>query len=105
MRLALPLFLLLAACAAPPPAGVRPVAAGESRADGIVTMASSGTIWNPVAADWRPAQAAADRRCRSWGYAGAEPYAGSQEACRAYDLHGRCVRTKVTRFYPCSAGG
>ena len=105
MRLVLPLLLVLAACAAPRTEGPRPVAAGESRADGIVTMASSGTIWNPVGADWRLAQAAADRRCRAWGYAAAESYAGSQEACREYDLHGRCVRTRVTRFYPCSAGG
>lgn len=104
MRVA-PLLLLplFAACAAPPE-GVRPVAAGDSRADGIVTMASSGTIWNPVDPDWRVAQAAAERKCRRWGYDGAESYAGWQESCRAYDRHGRCVRTRVTRFYPCSGG-
>ncbi len=104
MRLALALLLVLAACAAPRPEGVRPVAAGESRADGIVTMSSAGTIWNPVDADWRVAQAAADRRCRTWGYAGAESYAGWQETCRAWDRHGRCIKTRVTRFYSCSAG-
>lgn len=104
MRLALALLLALAACAAPRPEGVRPVAAGESRADGIVTMSSAGTIWNPVAADWRAAQAAANDRCRSWGYAGAQSHAGSQETCRAWDRYGRCVKSRVTRFYPCSAG-
>ena len=45
-------------------------------------MASTGTIWNPVTADWRVAQDGADRRCRSWGYAGAGSYSGWQEACR-----------------------
>lgn len=105
MRLVLPLLLTLAACAPAPPEGVRPVAAGESRADGIVTMASSGTIWNPVDPDWRTAQAAADRRCRAWGHEGAESYAGWQETCRVYDFHGRCVHVRVTRFYPCSSGG
>jgi hypothetical protein len=93
--------LLLAACQSTPQ-GVRPVAGGVSRADGIVTMESAGTIWNPVTADWREAEAAADRRCRRWGYDGAASYAGWQEACRQYDLHGRCVRSLVTRFYPCA---
>ena len=104
MRSALLLFLLAVAACSARPEGVRPVAAGESRADGIVTMASSGTIWNPVDADWRVAQAAADKRCRAWGYEGAESYAGWQDACRQYDLSGRCVRNKVTRFYPCAGG-
>lgn len=105
MRIALlPLLALLAACGGAAPPGVRPAPAGESRADGIVTMASTGTIWNPVSPDWREAQDAADRRCRSWGYAGAASAAGWQEACQIYDLHGRCVRTQVTRFYPCTAG-
>ena len=95
------LLALLSACA-PAPDGVRPVPAGDSAADGIVTMASNGTLWNPVAPDWRPAQAAAQRKCRGWGYAGADSYAGWQESCRVYDFHGRCVQTRVTRFYPCS---
>ena len=100
MRL-LVLCLLLAACAAPRP-GVTPREAGGSRADGIVTLASDSTIWNPVRADWREAQVAAGRRCRSWGHEGAGSLAGWQEACRAYDLHGRCVKTRMTRFYPCA---
>jgi hypothetical protein len=103
MRLVVLIFLALGACSARPE-GVRPAAAGDSRADGIVTMASSGTIWNPVDADWRVAQSAADRRCRAWGYARADSYAGWQESCREYDLHGRCVRNRVTRFYPCAGG-
>ncbi len=95
------LGLALAACAAQPP-GVHPVAAGESRKDGIVTMASSGTLYNPVSPDWRPAQDAADRRCRRWGHKGSTEFSGWQEACRRYDLHGRCTNTTVTRFYSCT---
>ena len=95
---------LLAACATSHPAGVKPVPAGDSRADGIVTMSSTGTLYNPVSADWREAEATADRKCRAWGYSGAGSYAGWQEACRIYDFHGRCASTKVTRFYPCSGG-
>ena len=103
MRLALALTLVLAACAGARHEPVQPVAAGESRADGIVTMAAAGTIWNPVDPDWRRAQAAADSRCRTWGHEGAESYAGWQETCRAWDRYGRCVKDRVTRFYPCSA--
>ena len=95
------LGLMLAACAAQPP-GVKPVPAGESRRDGIVTMSSSGTIYNPVSADWRVAQDTADRRCRGWGYEGADSYAGSQDTCRAWDRYGRCFANRVTRFYSCS---
>ncbi len=95
-------FLLVAGCAGTPH-GVKPVMGGVSRADGIVTMESDGTIYNPVSPDWRPAQAAADRRCGSWGYGRESRFAGWQEACKAYDLYGRCVATKVTRFYSCTA--
>jgi hypothetical protein len=92
----------LAACSGQP-AGVRPIDAGGSRADGIVTMASTGTLYNPVSPDWREAAAAASRRCRSWGYRGGPAtFAGWQEACRIYDRHGRCFRTVTTRFYSCA---
>jgi hypothetical protein len=97
-------LLVVAGCAGPPPAGVRPGFAGGSRHDGIVTMASTGTLYNPVSPDWREAASEAGRRCRGWGYDGTDSYAGWQEACRLYDLHGRCVRTVVTRFYSCSGG-
>ena len=98
------LILLLASCAGTPP-GVRPVTSGLSRADGIVAMTSRGTIFNPVSADWRPAQTEADRRCKGWGYSGAGSFSGWQESCRAYDLYGRCTGTAITRFYPCTGEG
>jgi hypothetical protein len=95
------LLLLLTACTPTPP-GPRPAPSGGSRDDGLVTYASTSTIWNPAGADWRVAQSAADRRCRGWGHAGAGSFAGWQGACREYDLYGRCVRSTTTRFYPCS---
>jgi len=101
MRYVLSLSLaLLAACGSTPP-GVRPIPAGGSRADGIVTMASTGTIYNPVSSDWSGAQAKASRQCRGWGYRDADSFSGWQQACRVYDLHGRCTGTTVTRFYSC----
>ena len=99
MRAALLLCLgLLAACGA----------SGQGAKHGqggVVAMASDGTIWNPVGPDWRVAQAAAERRCRARGYDGAESFAGWREACRGYDLHGRCVKTRVTRYYSCTGEG
>ena len=73
------ILILLAACAGPP-RGPKPVETEGSRRDGIVTMASTGTIWNPVGPDWRLAQAAADRRCRAWGYHGAGAFAPGRSA-------------------------
>ena len=103
MRGALLPAALLAACAGTQPGG--PSRSGRREpADGIVTMASVGTIYNPVSPDWRVAQATADRQCRAWGYDGAGSFSGWQEACRIYDFHGRCASTKVTRFYPCTGG-
>lgn len=100
-------FLMIAAALAvagcsTAPIGVKPGFSGGSQRDGIVTMASTGTLYNPIAPDWRLAATEAGRRCRAWGYAGADDYAGWQEACRAYDRHGRCTRSVVTRFYPCT---
>ena len=104
MRPVLILLLgLLAACTSTPP-GVRPVAAGSSRANGIVTMASTSTIYNPVAPDWRVGEAKAARQCRGWGHSGANRFSGWQEACRVYDIHGRCTGTTTTRFYSCDEG-
>lgn len=102
-------FLMIAAALAvagcsTPPAGVKPGFAGGSRHDGIVTMASTGTLYNPVGPDWRQAAAGAGRQCRAWGYDHADEFSGWQEACRIYDIHGRCTKIVVTRFYPCSDG-
>ncbi|HRO09934.1 MAG TPA: YecR family lipoprotein [Amaricoccus sp.] len=73
------ILLLLAACGGTPP-GVKPVPAGHSRADGIVTMASTGTIYNPVSADWREAEARASRQCRGWGHPGGSRFSGRRPA-------------------------
>ena len=56
MRAALLALLFVAACAGTQPAGVKPLPAGESRNDGIVTMSSVGTLYNPVSPVWATRQ-------------------------------------------------
>ena len=58
---------LLTACASPGPT-VTPVENGGNRADGIVTMSSTTSIFNAVGPDWRKAETGASDRCRRWGF-------------------------------------
>jgi len=81
--------------------GVQPSESGGSRADGIVTMTSTRTIYNAVAADWSQADADAAKRCQAWGYERARSFSGWQDTCSGYDRHGRCLQTVTTRFYSC----
>lgn len=104
MRLVLLLsgLTLLAGCATHPGPVTTPRESGGNRADGIVTMSSTRFIYNPVQPDWKTAATAADTRCHAWGRGGPAYFAGDQEACEIYDLHGRCARSRVTQFYSCS---
>ena len=93
-------LILLAGCARPGPV-VTPRVSGGNPADGIVTLASTRTLFNPVRPDWGAAVATADGRCAEDGRPGPARYAGDHEACELYDLAGRCLRATVTRFYTC----
>lgn len=90
----------LAGCAQPGPV-VTPRVSGGKPSDGIVTLASTRTLFNPVAPDWGAALGTADRQCRADGNAPPARFVGDQEACELYDRGGRCLRATVTRFYTC----
>ena len=90
---------LLGACASPV---VKPHDAGGNRADGIVTMSSTGSIFAPTPPEWGAAEAEVARECRGWGYRGGHSFSGDRKKCLAYDRAGRCVRTQVRRFYQCA---
>lgn len=101
MRLAILVSLMLfAGCAARTPV-VTPHLSGAGPADGIVTLASTRTLFNPVRPDWGAAFVTADGACHAQGRDGPARFAGDQQACEIYDRAGRCVRTTVTRFYSC----
>lgn len=101
MRLGLWLCVLglLAGCAEP--AVVRPVATAGNRTDGIVTMSSMASIFQPARPDWAEADVRVTRQCRGWGYRAPHSFTGDREKCLAYDRNGRCVRSQVHRFYQC----
>lgn len=91
---------LLAGCAQSGPV-VTPRVSGGNPSDGIVTLASTRTLFNPVRPDWRAALVTADRQCRADGNPAPARFAGDQEACELYDRAGRCLRATLTRFYTC----
>lgn len=81
---------------------MRPVEAQGNRADGIVTMSSNGSLFQPTPPDWRAAEAGTVvRRCRAWGYRGEPEFTGDHRKCLAWDRNGRCVRDQTRRFYQC----
>ena len=97
---AIAVLALLAGCAGSAPV-VRPVPEGGNEADGIVTMSSTASIFQPSPPDWRAAEAGpVARRCRAWGYRGGQTFTGWREDCRVY-RHGRCVSSQIRRFYQC----
>lgn len=96
------LLLLLAACATVAPV-VKPVPEGGNRADGIVTMSSVVSMFEPSAPDWRAAEdGTVARRCQRWGYRGGQTFTGWREDCRVY-RHGRCAAAQIRRYYQCEA--
>lgn len=96
----LPVLVLLAACAGD--AVVKPVPSGSNRADGIVTMSSQASIYQPVQPDWSGAHDRAARQCRGWGHRSPPVLAGSKEECLFWDSWGRCAQSTTTRFYSCA---
>ena len=92
--------LLLSACAQDTRI-VQPVQDGGNRADGIVTMSSTTSIYQPVVPDLLKTAAEAGSQCAAWGFDNRATFAGSKEFCPVYDGWGRCSQTIVTRFYAC----
>ncbi|WP_081533516.1 YecR family lipoprotein [Rhodovulum sp. P5] len=82
-----------------------PVPTGGSRADASVVLSYDFTSAEKVTADWAAAQAAADARCRAWGYRRADPFEGVRTQCNQSDGWGNCIRGMVSRTYQCLGRG
>lgn len=87
---------LLVGCAT----DVVPVATGGSRSDGIVEMSYEyGSMTTPNV-NRSEAIRAAVRRCKTWGYDGAEAFDAGLSSCVYYSAYG-CNRYRVTTEYQC----
>lgn len=100
--LAISVFVVLAACAQDRRV-VQPSLDGGNRADGIVAMSATTSIYQPVVPDLLKTAEEAGAQCRNWGFGKRPVFAGSKEFCRIYDGWGRCSQTIVTRYYACGA--
>ncbi len=82
-----------------------PQPTGGSRADASVVLSYQFGAFEIVTPDWDTAQAAADARCKAWGYHRADPFEGTQSRCESPDGFGSCNLTTVSRTYQCLGRG
>jgi hypothetical protein len=80
------------------------VPTGGSRADGTVQLSYEFNRREIPRVDNIQGLKAAEQRCASWGYTGAEPYGGSKRTCNAWSSDG-CYNWMVTVDYQCIGTG
>jgi hypothetical protein len=90
-------LVCLAGCAVP----AQWVPTGGSRADGTVDLSYQYGLFEQPVEDQSQAVALATARCLSWGYSGAEAFAGGTILCSQATSNG-CIRFVVTRRYQCT---
>jgi hypothetical protein len=73
-----------------------------SRADGTVKLSYEVQQFEKPIVQWDAAQAAAEQRCKAWGYQSAEKFGGQETHCNAFNGNGGCVDTFVTVQYQCT---
>jgi hypothetical protein len=74
---------------------------GGSRADGTVDLAFEyGAFEEPQVNDAQGVDLAAST-CAGWGYTASQPFGGTMTKCESVNGYGNCLRTLVTRKYPC----
>src|SRR5690242_20024687 len=96
----LPLFLLVAACAAAP----KWSPSSSSRELGVARVSyEHSRLEEPAMSDAQAAQLAT-RRCATWGFAQAEMIPGELRDCSVSN-EGTCDLWKITREYQCSGEG
>ena len=70
-----------------------------SKSDGVVELSFQYGVFEKVEIDNGNHTAA--RRCRGWGYSGAESFGGEYRECNSYSTDGSCWGYKVTKKYQC----
>ena len=74
---------------------------GGSRADGIVELGYQRNEFQRVAFDADAAEAVAAKRCRGWGYDGAESFGTEKSTCTSRRGFGNCGSRQVVIQYQC----
>lgn len=76
---------------------------GGSKADGTVSMGYTYGMFENTKVDLMQAETLAARKCKTWGYDGAEAFGGQNSICAQMGPYG-CERTNVTVEYQCTGG-
>lgn len=77
---------------------------GGSKADGTVRMGYTvGQFEKPVV-DLNQAADLAAKKCKTWGYEGAEAFGGQTRQCGQTDGWGSCILANVSVEYQCTGG-
>ena len=76
-----------------------PLGIGGSKGDGTVILGVNVDEFDRM--NWDGAQAKATKRCKAWGYSGAEPFEGFRERCITPGGWSGCAEKEVSRTYQC----
>lgn len=74
---------------------------GASRADGTITLSYESNEFQSVSVDVSKANEMAEKRCKAWGYSGAESFGSEQTQCLTRRGFGNCGSRRVSVAYQC----
>ncbi len=80
-------------------------ATGGSRADGVVRLSYEVSEMESAQVSESQAIEVSSRRCKVWGYSGAEAFGGVTRNCNQRGGFGGCSRWVVTKEYQCTGTG
>lgn len=90
-------ILLLSACST----HTELLVTGGSRADGVVELGYQRNEFQRVTFDADAAEALAAKRCKGWGYEGAESFGTEKSTCTSRRGFGNCGNRQVVIQYQC----
>lgn len=79
-------------------------ATGGSRADGVVRLSYDVGLYEVPKVSEFQAINLSTKRCKAWGYSGAEAFGGVRQQCTQSNQY-RCLRWTVTKEYQCTGTG
>jgi len=80
-------------------------ATGGSRSDATVTLSYEVSEFEKPVLSASEAISLAKRRCRSWGYSGAEAFGGTTRSCAQFGGFNGCRTWVVSKEFQCSGDG